>query len=72
MNKKNIQSPQADGSRGERISAKHGKYCNHDDLHIVKGTMDFLVCNDCNQVGETFGKSVSELRMDFPSKEFGL
>jgi|TARA_R110002020_G_scaffold84613_1_gene209418 hypothetical protein len=81
MNENNKQSTHADESSGAGMSAEHRKYCNHDDIHVVKGsttqmidgkktTTDFLVCNDCHQVGEAFGKSVSELRMDFPSKEF--
>jgi len=76
MNKNNHQSAQADGSSGEKMSAEEKMNCSHDDIRFVpsRGTPQtpFLVCNNCNQVQETFGKSISELRIDFPSKEFGL
>ena len=47
MNYKKIQSPQADGSRGEKMSAKQRMDCTHDDIQRINS---FLVCQECHQV----------------------
>jgi len=47
MNYKKIQSPQADGSRGEKMSAQQRMDCTHDDIQRINS---FLVCQECHQV----------------------
>ena len=47
MNYEKIQSPQADGSGGERMSAQQRMDCTHDNIQRAGS---FLVCDECHQV----------------------